>query len=317
MFELFIEFAIKLFPIYLWALFGFILGKLLKVRKNDAANILVFLILPLITFHGSFTTPVTVQALSLPLFFFLLCSIITLLFLWLGKKTWKDNTGNLLAFASSYGNYGYFALPAAIVLFGKDAESSVIMAGIGFIIYSCTVGYFVTALGNFTIAESLKKTLVLPSVYAMILGLSLNVLNIKFGSFRNIDLNDIYLSVARDVRGVYTIIGMMLVGLAIAEIKTLMIDWKFVGMASLAQFVIWPIVVGLYIILDKNILHFYPVLLLKIIFLLSLIPVGVNLIAYSSQLGVHPEKAAVAILLTTIFAMLFIPFMISVFIGFI
>lgn len=312
MFGLFVEFLVKLFPIYLWVLFGFILGRMLKIKKEAIADILVFLILPLITFHGSFTTPLTAQALSLPVFFFLLCSFITLLFLWIGKIMWKDNTGNLLAFASGYGNYGYFALPAAIVLFGNDAESPVIMAGIGFILYSCTIGYFVTALGNFSIRQSLKKTLVLPSVYAFAIGLTLNVLNFRFGSCLNMDLNALYLNAARDVRGVYTVIGMMLVGIAIAEIKTFTIDWKFIGMASLAQFVVWPVVIGAYILLDSNFLNFYPVLLLKIIFLLSLIPVGANLIAYSTQLGVQPEKAAVTILMTTLFAMFYIPFMISV-----
>lgn len=317
MISLFIELLVKLFPIYLWVLFGFILGRLFKVQKEAIADILVFLVLPFITFHGSFTTQITAQALSLPLFFFLLCSFITLLFLSIGKLIWKDNTGNLLAFASGYGNYGYFALPAAIILFGKDAESPVIMAGIGFILYSCTVGYFVTALGNFSLKQSLRKTLVLPSVYAFAVGLALNVLNIRFGMFFKIDLNALYLNMARDVRGVYTVIGMMLVGIAIAEIKILRIDWKFIGMASLAQFVVWPLLVGIYILLDINFLHFYPVLLLKIIFLLSLIPVGANLIAYSTQLGVQPEKAAVTILITTIFAMFFIPLIISAFISFI
>jgi len=315
MFSLFVEFLVKLFPIYLWVLFGFILGRLLKVKKEAIADILVFLILPLITFHGAFTTPLTLQTLSLPVFFFVLCSLITLLFLRIGKLLWKDNTGNLLAFASGYGNYGYFALPAAIVLFGKEAESPVIMAGIGFILYSCTVGYFVTALGNFSFRESLKKTLVLPSVYSFVIGLSLNSLGLRFGSFIHIDLNDLYLNAIRDVRGVYTIIGMMLVGIAIADIKTFTIDWKFIGMASLAQFIVWPLIIGIYIFLDVNFLHFYPELLLKILFLLSLIPVGANLIAYSTQLGVQPEKAAVTILITTIFAMFFIPFMISAFIS--
>jgi hypothetical protein len=173
----------------------------------------------------------------------------------------------------------------------------------------------VTALGNFSLKQSLRKTLVLPSVYAFAVGLALNVLNIRFGMFFKIDLNALYLNMARDVRGVYTVIGMMLVGIAIAEIKILRIDWKFIGMASLAQFVVWPLMVGVYILLDINFLHFYPVLLLKIIFLLSLIPVGANLIAYSTQLGVQPEKAAVTILITTIFAMFFIPLMISVFIS--
>lgn len=92
MINFFVEFLVKLFPIYLWVLFGFLLGKLLKVKNNDVANILVFLILPFITIHGSFATPVTFQALSLPIFFFILCTFITLIFLWIGKLMWRDNT---------------------------------------------------------------------------------------------------------------------------------------------------------------------------------------------------------------------------------
>ena len=110
---------------------------------------------------------------------------------------------------------------------------------------------------------------------------------------------------------------MMLVGIAIAEIKQFIIDWKFLGMAMLAQFIVWPVIIGGIIMLDKNIFEFYPALILKIIFLLSLIPIGVNLIAYSTQLNVQPEKASITILITTVFAMLYVPFMVSIFIGYI
>jgi malate permease and related proteins len=316
MLSLFNEFLVKLSPIYLWVLLGFVVGKLLDVKKDDVSLILVFVVLPFITFHGGFTTPVTLQSLSLPLFFFLFCSFITLLFLWIGKKVWPDNTGNLLAFASGYGNYVYFALPAGIILFGNETENPLILAGIGHIIYSCTLGYFVTAKGRFTIKESLKKTLVLPSVYAMIVGLMLNLMKIKPGIMGGIDIAPIYNTIARDMRGVVTILGMMLIGIAIAEIKTFRVDWKFVGLASAAHFIVWPLVVLSFIFLDKSIFHFYPILLLKVMLLMSVIPVGATIVAYASQLGVKPDKAAIAILFTTVFAMFYIPFMISLLIGF-
>ena len=315
--SLFLTFLIKIFPLFLYVIFGWLMGKLLKVKKKDIADVLVFLILPLVTFHGAFTLEISLQTLSLPVLFFLLCSCITMIFLYIGKLMWKNNTGNLLAFASSYGNYGYFALPAAIALFGKESEAIIIVAGIGFTIYSCTVGYFVTALGNFSIRESLIKTISLPSVYAFILGITFNMMGWKFGAFMDINMNSIYLDVARDIRGSYSVFGMMLVGIAIGEIEHFIVDWKFLGMAMLAQFIVWPIIVVGIIYLDKAEFGFYPVLIRKIMYLLSLIPIGANLIAYSTQLNVQPDKASITILITTVFAMIYVPLMISMFIEYI
>ncbi len=314
--ELFSGLLVKLLPLYLYMLFGYIIGKALNVKKGDIANLLVFLLLPIITFHGAYTTPVSVQTMSLPLFFFVLCTLITILFLWIGKKLWKDNTGNLLSFAAGYGNYGYFALPASIVLFGKEAESLVIIAGVGYTLYTSTVGYFVTALGNFSARTSIWKTLMLPSIYTLILGLIFNIGGWKLTTGSGIDFLQVYTDFMRDMRGTYSALGMMLVGIAIAEVKHFKVDWKFTAVASLAHFVIWPLVMISYIFIDVSFLHFYPVLILKILFLFSLIPVGVNLIAYATQLGVQPEKGAITILVTTVFGMLYIPLMMSLFLAF-
>lgn len=315
--SIFIAFICKIFPMFLCIFFGWLMGKLFKVKKNDIATIFIFIVSPVISFHGAFTLELNRQTLSLPFLFFTLCTIITLLFLWIGKKLWKDNTGNLLAFASSYGNYAAFAIPASISLFGVESESVIIIAGIGFVVYSVTVGYFVTALGNFSIRKSLIKTLSLPMIYAVIIGLILNSMHIKFGVVHEIDFQKIYLDFARDFRGVLTVLGMMLIGIAIAEIKKIVIDWKFLSMTMLAQFVLWPLIIGGLIALDKTFFGFYPSLIHKIMFLLSLIPVGINLIAYSTQLDVHPEKASTVILITTLFALVYIPMMISLFIRYI
>ena len=312
---LFFSFLSKIFPLFFYVFMGWLISKLVKIKKNDIANLMVFLIMPIISFHGAFTLELSWQTLSLPILFFILCTLITLLFLWIGKKIWKDNTANLLAFASSYGNYGYFALPAAIALWGIESEAIVIIAGIGFTIYSCTVGYFVTALGNFTIRKSLIKTISLPTIYMVFIGLLLNTFHVKFGTVKSIDLNQIYMDFARDIRGAYSVFGMMLVGIAIAEIEHFVVDWKFLSVAMIAQFIVWPIIIGALIVLDKRFLGFYSPQIHRIMYLLSLIPIGANLIAYSAQLNVQPEKASITILITTIFAMFYIPLMISLFIG--
>ncbi len=314
---IFTGFLVKLLPLWLSVLFGFIMGRTLKVQKSDIANVLVFLLLPLITFHGAYTMEVNLRTFSLPLFFFTACSLVTFLFLWIGRMFWKDNTANLLGFASGYGNYGYFALPAAIALFGKEAEALVIIAGVGYTLYTGTVGYFVTARGNFSARESLHKTLMLPSVYTLVLGFLLNLSGIKPGIAWGTDFGQVYTEFFRDIRGAYSIMGMMLAGIAISDIHRIKIDWRFASLTGIAHFLAWPLLIGAYIYLDLSLLHFFPVLILKIIFLLSLIPTGVNLIAYATQLGVQPEKAAVAILVTTVFGMFYIPVMIAVFMVFI
>jgi malate permease and related proteins len=316
---LFLEIIIKLLPIYIYAGAGFILGRKFKINKNTIANILVFFILPFIAFHGVFTINLDYSVLSLPFLFFFIASFITLIFYFVGKFAWGEdsNTKNLLAFASSLGNFGYFAVPAAGALFGGQAENIVIIAGFGFVLYYSTVGYFVTALGNFTIKDSIKKTLSLPTIYFFVLGL---ILNAGFDLYNNlptmwgIDFRAIYDSMAKDLRGTYALIGMMFLGFSIAELKHFKIDWKFVSLTFLAQFLVWPIVTLALLTINKNYLHFYTdQTTINVIFLLSLIPIGVNLVAFATQLKIQPEKATITILLSTIFAIFYVPLGITLF----
>jgi len=314
--HLFTMFLIKLLPLMLLVLAGFIMGRVLHLKKGAIADLLIFFFLPFITFHGMYTTSLTAQTLSLPILFFCLCSTIALIFLFIGKWLWKDNSGHLLAFAASYGNYAYFAIPAAIVLFGKQVENIIVLSAIGFIVFSSTVGYFLTALGNFTIRESIAKTLKLPSIYTTILGAALNGAGVTLGQVGGVDLGALYLEIARDMRGCLSVLGMMLLGVAIAEIKHYKADWKFIGVTFFAQFAVWPGLMLALIYGDKTWVHFYSPVYYQGLFLLSLIPIGINLIAYATQLNTQPEKAAFTILLSTVFAIVYIPVMIALFIGF-
>ena len=303
--EIFLTLFSKLTPLYLIIVLGFIAGKFLNAQKETLASILIYLITPVIIFHGVITTEINLGILLLPLFYFSIASVLCLSFYILTKKFWDDNTHHILAFTAGTGNIGYFGLPVAVAVFGESAVGIVALMIMGGMIYESTIGFFITARGHHTVVESINKLLRLPLLYAFIIGLVLNLWGIS--------LNQIYYDTVLLFRGAYTILGMMIIGLALSEINNFIIDFKFVSLAFLAKFFLWPILMILVILLDINLLHQLNGEIHRIMFLLSLSPLAANTVSYASLLKVQPQKAAIAVLLSTLFALIYIPLLASYF----
>ncbi len=294
---------IKLIPVYLLILLGFIAGKVLQVKKESIATLLIYTIAPVVVFNGVVTTPLTLSTLSLPLLFFCIGGIICGLFYWLGGFFWKTSERNILAFAAASGNTGYFGIPVALALFGESHLGFVVLSTLGLILFENSVGFFIVAKGNHTSREALIKLVTLPSLYAFILGVIVYSSHISLGSV----LNDVMTS----FRGAYTILGMMLLGLGMASVSRAHLDRPFTVLAFIAKFIVWPVVVGCIIFLDSTFWHFYTTDIYTVILLLSIVPLAANTVAFATQLRAHPEKAALTVLLSTLFAILYIPLFIA------
>jgi len=52
---------------------------------------------------------------------------------------------------------------------------------LGFVLYENTLGFYIVARANFSIKESIRKVLKLPTIYAFLLGVLLNIGGIEFG----------------------------------------------------------------------------------------------------------------------------------------
>ncbi len=109
----------KLIPLYLIIFLGFLAGKYLKAQKETLASILIYIIAPIIIFHGVVSTPITLGIISIPILFFIVCSFMCLLFFSIAKKHWQDTTSNILAYMAGSGNAGYFGLPVAVAILVK------------------------------------------------------------------------------------------------------------------------------------------------------------------------------------------------------
>jgi malate permease and related proteins len=293
--------VVKVLPLYLTIGLGYISGKYLHVKKEMISPLLIYIIVPIIIFNGVATTPLTLQHISLPFVFFLLCCFICFLFHWLSSLIWQDATKNILAFTAGTGNTGYFGLPVAIALFGKPLMGLVIFAILGITLYENTVGFFIVARGRNSVQKSVSKVVKLPTLYAFLAGVLVNLARIHFG--------EVYVNSVNNFSGAYIVLGMMLIGFGMADVHWSHVDIRFLGMAFLAKFFVWPFLMTLIVLLDKNLFQFYSRDIYQIMILLSIVPLAANTVSYATELRTQPEKAAVAVLLSTLFALFFIPLM--------
>lgn len=283
---------------------GYVSGKYLKIQRETVGSLLLYVFIPVVYFTAVATIPLTISMLSLPILFFVLCSSICLLFLFLGRFIWKDSIKNICAQASGGGNYAYFAIPVALAIFGQQAVGLVVLSGLGFVLYENTIGFFVAATGNYSVKESLRRLLKLPALWATILALIIN--------FSHITLGQTFLDVAANFRGGFTVLGMMLVGLGLSSIKLSEYkpDYSYIAMTFLARFIIWPLVMMFVVFMDSNYFHLYDKSIYGILTLMSIIPLAANTIVYAIELKIDSKNVAMGVLLSTLFALFFIPFVV-------
>lgn len=296
----------KILPLYFLILLGFLAGKFLKIKKEKIAVLLIYFLAPIVVFKGVMKADIVASNLSLPFLFLGLGILISITFLYFSGLIWKDSTKNIIAFTSGTGNTGYFGLPVGLALFGDSYLPLIVLALLGTILYENSIGFYLVARGNNSKMESFKRLLKLPTIYAFFIALALNLFGVKFGGVYN---NTTYI-----IQLAYTFFGMMIIGLGIASMSKIKFDFKFISVAFLARFFVWPVVMLGIIFIDKTFFNFYSVEIQKILILMSIIPLAANTVSYATLLKVHPEKSAMAVLLSTIFALFYIPLMVIIFI---
>lgn len=289
-------------PLYALVGLGCIAKRWLKVDSVSVASLVVYILAPLITFYAANTTPLVGSALLLPAFFLVLAVSVSLVFYVMGG--WLFGRGSsrqfLLAATAGSGNAGYFGLGLALILFPKEQINLVVLSILGFIFYLHTFGFYLTARGRFSVRESCRRLARLPVLYAFLLGIALNVLHVHGSGSQ-------YVEFMSWLRGSYTVLGMMVVGLSVATITNTVFDFRFTIFSLLAKFVVWPLLAGIFILVSTYVGVLYPPEVVQVMWLLSVVPIATNTVTYAHLLDVHSDVSAVAVLVSTLLAAVYIP----------
>ena len=296
----------KITPLYAIILFGFIAGKFLKVDRESVAKIVIYFVAPVVVFNSFATMPPGNRYLLLPVIFFTVASILALIYYFIGSVFPARSERNLLAASVGSANTGYFGIPLVIAIFGSQYLNVAVIATLGLIIYENTIAYFLISKSNHNFKHSLVKMATLPSIYTCVLGVIINKTKLII-PVSIVDMISYF-------RGAYVVLGMMVIGIALSAVTKASIDYKFGILAFSAKFIAYPVLFATIIYLDNQYFQIFAIREHNVMLVLSAVPMAANVVAFASSLKVHPEKIAAVVFASTVFAIVYLPIFVAIFI---
>ncbi|QCF26880.1 AEC family transporter [Hydrocarboniclastica marina] len=292
---------LKMLPLYATVALGWVAARYLDVSGRNIANLMLYILTPSVIFGGVIIAPLSAGVLMLPLLVWLACAVIGQIFLRTGHRWLGDERANILSLATCTGNTGYFGIPVALLLFGQEGMSIYIICMLGTTLYENSLGFYIAARGRFPARECFQRVLRLPSVYAFLVAAALNLMELGIPGFMQ-PLFD-------NLRGAYSVLGMMIIGMGIGSIGGWIGDRRFTALAFTGKFLAWPALVAFAWAIDTAGPGIYDPQIYRSLFLMSIMPIAANTVVFATLLELHPRQTAGTTLLSTMFALVYIPIM--------
>lgn len=289
----------NIIPLYILIALGYVSGRWMDVNLPSMATVAIYILSPIVNFGAMAQMKFTPEYIALPLIFFCASAIIGITSYTVFQKIWKNSTANLIGMGSVTGNTMYFGLPVILALLGPEWVGVYALLNLGTFLNESGLGYFFGARGNATIKGALLKVIKLPVIHAIWIGLLYNM--------SGAELPEAFMRYWNYAIGAWVIIGMMIIGVALSKQKRLEIDFKLLASMCIPKFIIWPAFVFSLIAID--IVHFqaFSLEIYQMLAIFSAVPLAGNLVAYAATLNLHPERAAAAVLMSTILAFFTVP----------
>lgn len=297
---------LKTISVLLSVIIGFVAGRYANVARDSIATLLFYFISPIVFFSIPASTVITISSLGITVVTFIIASALSIIAYYLSGMYWSDEKiRGIIALSAGTANGGYFMLPIAATLFDDYTLSIYMMAIIGVNVYESSVGFYFCARSLNSTKESIINVLKSPILNSFMLGCCLSFLGFTLPDF----LDDFLYN----MRGAYSILGMIMVGLGVANLSKFEIDKKFTLFTFIVKFAFYPLAIGMFILLDKFILKYYDENYYNALYLLSTAPMAANVIVVASLQKLHPEKVATTVVLSLLFVLIYMPIMVGIF----
>lgn len=298
------EIFFSLLTSFLSVIVGFLAGRINKISRNDISKIIFYYLSPITFFAAPLQSDFNFNTLSVTLIIFTAGSIISIVSYFVFGFFWRDFNRNVLAFSSGLGNVGGFLLPAAISIFDERVFGLYLMGAVGNILYESSVGFFICSNHLQTTSKTIIKVLKVPTLIAFTIGCILASVGSHLPHF--------IFNFVNNIRSTYSILGMAMVGLGLSSITKFKIDRRFLSVALISKFIVYPTVIIICIVLDRLFFHWYNNNVHKVILLIALAPISPTTITVSSILNIDSEKITTAVLISTLFSLIYIPLVINI-----
>jgi len=295
----------KMLPLYVTVALGWVAGRYLEASGRHIAGIMLYIVTPSVVFSGVMSAPLSAEVVLLPFLTFTLSTVVALAHRALGRRWIYDDSINIIPLSTGTGNTGYFGIPVALLLFGQEGLGLYIVAMLGTTLFETSVGFYLAARGREGVRACLLRVARLPSVYAFALAVVLNL--------SGFSIPQVFEPLFDNLRGAYSIFGMMIIGMGIVSFRGLAGNWRFTALSFFGKFVSWPLAALSFWWLDGQFWGIYGPDVHRALFLVSITPIAANTVVIATLLDTAPRQAAGTALLSTLFALVYIPIMVAVF----
>ncbi|MFT6072217.1 MAG: putative permease [Alphaproteobacteria bacterium] len=290
-------------PLLVLIVIGYGAGKIYKLSTAQYGYMVAFVLSPLVSFGAILQLEFKPEYLLLPFIVAFLCIAMTMIGFKTAKPYLPGTIPNLAGMASSAGNTGFFGIPIFLLFMPIDMLGIYLLANLGTQIIEVSFGYYIAARGNCTIKQSMMKLLKMPPLWAVLIAILCNI-----GGF---EMPDIMYDYWKKILDGWLVIGMMMIGIALASCATLRPDVKFCIHMMVMRFVLWPLLTIGVITFDYHITQLLNVNIYFVLAVFAIVPLPGNSVALSATLGLHPDKMAFAVVLSTVLAALLVPLVIN------
>lgn len=174
-------FANNILPIILLSGAGFALGKLLQIDPRSLGRVVFYVFSPVLIFDLLLQNQLKISETAIVIAF-ALCFILTIgaLTFLLGTFLKLERSALVaILITTMFANTGNYGLPLVSFAFGEQALS---YAGIYFVTTTLlfyTLGVFLASLGHMSFREAIVGLFKIPTLYALLLAVLINILNIE------------------------------------------------------------------------------------------------------------------------------------------
>lgn len=286
-------------PLYILIACGYVAGRWMDVNLHSMAIVAIYFLAPMVNFGAMMKLEFDPAYAALPLIVFTGSAAIGCITYWFANRRWKDNSANLISMSSVTGNTGYFGLPIILALFDERYAGIYLLMNAALILSELGLGYYFGARGHADMKGAVLKVLKLPVVYALLAGISLNMLGVK--------LSPLVARYTDYATGAWVLVGMMLIGIALGKQEKIIFEPRLIKWLFTAKFALWPAFGALFIASDILFFQLYDAKIHAMIAIFCAVPLAGNLVAYAANLNLRPERVAGAVLASTLLALFTVP----------
>ncbi len=269
---------IAILSIYLFVGLGFFVKMKFKEKIEERSLVLIsiYTLQPILTIWGLTGKEINLNLIYAP-FFYLIVVFIALIFSYfIAKFSFSDKKDNSIFLASSLiGNTGNLGIPLAVALYGQESIIYTTLLNLANVFFVHTFGVFFYSRGNYSFKQSMINIIKLPILWFAILGIILNLNEVKFESSINKALE----------MGAYSSIVLQLIifGIYLYSTKLKEINYKLLLNVLNVKFILLPLIT--FVLLQFSSFNEYEK---AIIFLQMAMPLAVANVNYASLYECKP-----------------------------